>query len=182
MTKADDRRLDKIEASLTPKQAFLLWLEEAHEHGSLARYVMLMRCQPIERHPYQRLPRQVEQAVRERSKKTGPDVSETIYPGRGLQKAAKERAIEGEVIHAIREVAFYIELHTALTGRVSAEWKAMALQTLLALNLNRELVGPDPTKGEWPMQRAIDQARHFVVQSAGDLLVEQSIARRLADQ
>ena len=141
MSKTDERRLDRIEGSLNPKQAFLLWLEEARAHGSLTGYVLAQRGKPSEEHPYQRLPRQVEAAMRERYRKTGPDVSEAVHPGRGLQKLAKERAIEDEVIVAVREVAFYIELHTALTGRVSGEWKAMALQKISLLGYVAHVAG-----------------------------------------
>jgi hypothetical protein len=174
MSKSDERRLDKIEGALTPKQAFLLWLEEARGHGSLTGYVLAQRGQPIEHHPYQRLPKQVEQAVRERyraEKSTDP------YERRSDRRAQRERQIEAEVIRGVREVAFFIELHTALTGRVSAEWKAMALQTLLALGMSRDLM-----KEKELSQDQIDKARHWVVQSAGDLLMAQSMARKLADQ
>jgi hypothetical protein len=173
MSKRDERRLAKIEGSLTPKQLFLLWLEEARQHGSLADYVLSVRGQPIEQHPYQRLPRQVERAVRERYK---AEKSTDPYERRSDRRALRERQIEGEVIRAVREVAFYLELHSTLTGRVSAEWKAMALQTLLALNLNRDLMRDDT-----PTQKDIDQARHFLVQSAGDLLTAQAMARQLAE-
>jgi hypothetical protein len=174
MSKADERRLDRIESSLTPKQAFLLWLEEARAHGSLTGYVLAQRGQPIEHHPYQRLPTQVEQAVRERHK---AEKSTDPYERRSDRRAQRERQIEGEVIRGVREVAFFIELHTALTGRFSAEWKAMALQTLLALGMSRDLM-----KEKELSQDQIDKARHWVVQSAGDLLMAQSIAGKLADQ
>ena len=35
---ATKQRIDRIEGSLTPKQAFLLWMGEAHAHGSLVEY------------------------------------------------------------------------------------------------------------------------------------------------
>jgi hypothetical protein len=174
MSRSDERRLDRIAGCLTPKQAFLLWLEEARAHGSLTGYVLAQRGQSIEQHPYQRLPRQVEQAVRDRWK---AEKSADPYERRSDRRAQRERQVEAEVIRAVREVAFYLELHTALTGRVSAEWKAMALQTLLALGMSRELM-----QDKEPTQEDIDKARHWVVQSAGDLLMAQSMARKLADQ
>lgn len=48
-----------------PKEAFLLWMEEAHQHESFASYVMSLKNQPIEQHPMQRLPRQVEESARQ---------------------------------------------------------------------------------------------------------------------
>ena len=34
-----ERRLDRVEAALTPTQRVLAWLEEAHAYGSLSAYV-----------------------------------------------------------------------------------------------------------------------------------------------
>ncbi len=51
------KRLDKVEGSLTPAQAMLLWLEEAQEHGSLQGYFRWVKEQPDSAYPLSRLPR-----------------------------------------------------------------------------------------------------------------------------
>jgi hypothetical protein len=176
MSTADMRRLDRIEGSLTPKQAFLLWLEEARAHESFSAYVLSMRGQPIEQHPYRRLPRQVEQAVRDRCKAEGQP-SDSRFPRPSERKARREMLIEAEVIAAVREIAFFLELHSGLTSRFAAEWRALALQLLLALGESRQL-----WKTEEQMQEQIDRTRTWVVQSAGDLLMWESVANQVAEK
>ena len=65
MSSVGRRRLDKIEASLTPRQAVLLWLDEASRFGSMRAYVSSLQGQPTSAFPLFRLPEQVEQLVRD---------------------------------------------------------------------------------------------------------------------
>jgi hypothetical protein len=176
VTRSDERRLDKIAAALTPKQAFLLWLDAAQQHESWAAHVLAMRGQPIAQHPYQRLPRQVEQAVRgaHQAQRAAPA---NPFAGPAGQRAQRERQLEQEVVTAVREVAFYLELHGALTDRLAVEWKALTLQLLLALGECRALWRQDA-----PAPRELYRARSWVVQAAGELLGWQAVATRLADQ
>ncbi len=62
------QRLAKIETSLTPKQAVLLWMEEAHKAGSVHKYALSLKGQPDSAFPLVKLPKQVEQAVRDSMK------------------------------------------------------------------------------------------------------------------
>ena len=43
MSATGRRRIEKIEGSLTPRQAVLLWLEEAAQLGSLREYVLSIK-------------------------------------------------------------------------------------------------------------------------------------------
>jgi hypothetical protein len=104
MTKTDERRLDRVEGSLTPKQAFLLWLGEAQAHEAWAAHVLALKNQPIEQHPMQTLPRQVEAAVRESHRAENDAV--TSARDRSAQKARRQHQIEDDVIRAVREVSF----------------------------------------------------------------------------
>ena len=40
------RRVEKLETGLTPKQAILLWLQEAHAFIAIAEYVHHLKDQP----------------------------------------------------------------------------------------------------------------------------------------
>ena len=40
------RRVEKLETGLTPKQAILLWLQEAHAFNTIAEYVRHLKTQP----------------------------------------------------------------------------------------------------------------------------------------
>ena len=61
-------RLDRVETSLTPTQAMVLWLEEAMAHGSLQGYVHWLKEQPASAYPLMRLPAQVRKAVQDAHK------------------------------------------------------------------------------------------------------------------
>jgi len=67
------RRLDKLEGGLSPKEAVLHWLGEAHAFDSLPAYVESLIDQPEAAQPFVALPAQVEKAVYEsmRGKRSG---------------------------------------------------------------------------------------------------------------
>jgi hypothetical protein len=74
------RRLARIALSLTPTQAVCLWLEEAHEYGSLQGYTQWLLDQPDDSYPLVKMPRQVVEAVRTAMKgKPRADVDREIY-------------------------------------------------------------------------------------------------------
>ncbi len=66
------RRLDKLEGSLSPKEAVLHWLDEAHAFGSLPAYVESLVEQPEAMQPFVALPNRVSNAIWEtmRAKRT----------------------------------------------------------------------------------------------------------------
>jgi hypothetical protein len=43
MSASGRKRIEKIEDSLTPRQAVLLWLEEASQFGSMRAYVLSLQ-------------------------------------------------------------------------------------------------------------------------------------------
>ena len=61
-----ERRLDRLEAGLSPKEANLLWLGEAHEHGSLPAYCRWLMDRPLGAAPLPRLDHQALDTVRGR--------------------------------------------------------------------------------------------------------------------
>jgi hypothetical protein len=58
-----NRRLDKLEDSLSPKEAVIHWLSESHAYGSLPAYVESLIDQPDTAQPFIAVPAQVEKAV-----------------------------------------------------------------------------------------------------------------------
>lgn len=60
----DRRRLARLEASLSPTQATLLWLAEAQRYSSLAAYAASLREQPTSGLPLVAVPQQARRAVR----------------------------------------------------------------------------------------------------------------------
>src|SRR5688572_29696471 len=79
-------RIDKLEHSLTPKEAAILWMEEAHKIESLPAYASSLIGKPNAAFPLYRLTEQVEADVRRRFK--GDDLQD----------------IDWEVRHRVRDV------------------------------------------------------------------------------
>ena len=65
MSATGRRRIEKIEDSRTPRQAVLLWVDEASQLGSLRDYILSIKDGPDSAFPMFRLPGQVEQSVRQ---------------------------------------------------------------------------------------------------------------------
>ena len=57
------KRVEKLEAGLTPKQAILLWFQEAHAFNSIEEYVHHLKGQPDNAAPIDRLTTQVAAAL-----------------------------------------------------------------------------------------------------------------------
>ena len=62
MSKAKSR-LDDVEASLTPKQSVILWMEEAHQFSTMGEHVDSLLGGPDTAWPMYRLPNQVAEAT-----------------------------------------------------------------------------------------------------------------------
>ena len=72
MASGIDRRLAKVEAGLSPQQAVLLWMQDAHQFGTVKAYSLSVKDLPFGRYPLVVLPRQVSEAVRGRCRKRSP--------------------------------------------------------------------------------------------------------------
>jgi hypothetical protein len=87
-----ERRLAKIETSLSPTQLVLRWLAEAHAYGSLEAYVGSLLDVPADQQPIDRLCREAYETVRARL--------------RGKPAEQLRRAVNS----ALRETVFRFEL------------------------------------------------------------------------
>jgi len=103
-----ERRLAKLEDALSPKAATLLWLEEAHQFGSLPAYVGWLIDQPISAAPLERVPAQARAAALEAMRG---------QPRDAVREAAHQ---------AVRDVIFLVEL--VLKLNVAAEEAARLLR------------------------------------------------------
>jgi hypothetical protein len=109
MATATERRLDKIERQLTPQQAVLLWMEEAHQYPTLRAYMDALKDAPDTKYPMMWLPERVARAVR------------------SAMKGEKREVITRAERQAVREVAFLFSLQLQLNTRLWADWRAMSL-------------------------------------------------------
>jgi hypothetical protein len=129
------RRLDKLEVFLTPKQAILLWMEEAHQHDTMEQYVQSLKPGPESAWPLCVLPDKVATAV------------EQAMKGRPKQEVGRV------VRQAIRDVLFLFHLHQQVNRRFMEEdrhfWtKALLLSTELDV-LRRERSLRDQMTWNW---------------------------------
>lgn len=117
-----DKRLDKLEGSLTPKQAVILWLEEIEQYNSVVELVAYLRTQSESAAPVTRLTRQVEDAVRKE------------------MKGAKDNHVEVAVRKANRDVVFLIKLHHQVNAKVYAEQRAWSLMVVLVAEMQNRML------------------------------------------
>jgi hypothetical protein len=114
-------RLAKLEDTLSPKAATLLWLAEAHQFPTLPAYVAWLVDQPAEAAPFWRVPEGAERAVRASMRGQPRDV------------------VEAAAHQAVRDAVFLVELvlrlnvdaaelvRTETLRAVALAWEARAL-------------------------------------------------------
>ena len=59
------RRIEKLVTGLTPKQAILLWFQEAHAFKDIQEYLLHLKTQPDSAWPIDKLTTQVEEGVKQ---------------------------------------------------------------------------------------------------------------------
>ncbi|MCI0439144.1 MAG: hypothetical protein L0177_08440 [Chloroflexi bacterium] len=109
-------RIEKIENSLTPKQAVIKWMNEAHQHPNMQDYVLSLRGAPETAFPLYMLPDQVEKAVRARMKGR-PLRSETVPSPGSLRREEVAR----EARQAVRDVIFLFHLHQQANSKLMGD-------------------------------------------------------------
>ena len=117
-----NRRLDKLESNLTPKQAALLWMAEAHNFDTPEGYALHMKNQPHSAWPLRRLGDQMRVSV-EQSRKGKPAV--------GIDLALRR---------AYLDVAFLYHLHEGINSRLAEKERYFSTYSLLLVQQLNALV------------------------------------------
>ena len=102
-------RIERVETSLTPKQAAILWLQEMSNFPNLQEYTFYLKDKPEEAAPLYRLPNQMEQAVRQ------------------AMKGRPEAEIWPTVRLAVRDVAFLVYIVLTANERAMNQRREWAL-------------------------------------------------------
>jgi hypothetical protein len=148
MSSTTDKRLDKIAGQLTPQQAVLLWMQEAHQYPTVAAYMDALKDAPVTKYPMMRLPDQVTQAVRT------------------ARKGEKPEVITRAVRQAMREVAFLFSSQLQVNTRLWADWRAMCLHLAYVASDLGHLCADDDEPPEAELgrvrQHAIDAVLEFL--------------------
>ena len=115
-------RLDKVEASLTPKQAVIRWLKEIEQYPGIVELAEHVRSLPESAAPVTRLTRQVGEAVR------------------SDMKGARPELVEAAVRKANRDVVFLVKLHHQANAKVYTEQRAWRLTVRLIAAMQHRLL------------------------------------------
>ena len=118
-----DRRIGKLESGLTPKQAILLWLQEAHAFRGIEEYVRHLKTQPDNAAPLYKLTAQVEEGVKQRL------------------KGKPREAIALAVRQAYKDVLFLFFLHQQVNRKLVSEERHYWSQAMLLANMNARITG-----------------------------------------
>ena len=105
-----NRRLDKIERALTPKQAVILWLQSTAQYRNMLEYVQYLKDLPASEAPLYKITKKVSQSIRE------------------SMKGRPQREVEQAVYRAERDVYFLVNLRNQVNGYVAMEeriWNLM---------------------------------------------------------
>ena len=117
-----ERRLDDLkDKSLTPREAVILWMQEAHQFGSFVDYGRWLTDQPDEAYPLIRMPEQVVGAIRAKNK----GVSDT--------------ELRDQFFAVQRDLLFLYYLHSQANLRASSDHEPLSLRVIMLIREIRAL-------------------------------------------
>ena len=129
------RRIEKLKTALSPKQAILLWLQEAHSFNTVEEYVRHLKDQRDIAWPIDRLTTQVEEAVKQDRK--------------GQPNEKINRAIRS----AYRDVLFLFYLHQRVNSKLISESRYYWTQCLLLIRELKSLINEQELDREQRWER-----------------------------
>ena len=116
-------RIEKVEDhNLTPREAVILWMREAHAFDSLLDYGRWLMDQPDEAYPLIRMPAQVVAAVRNQN------------------KGQRDEFLRDEFYQVQRDVLFLYHLHKQVNMRALQDEEALRLKLALLAQSLRALI------------------------------------------
>ena len=107
-----NKRLDKVEKSLTPKQTVVLWLQEIEQYRNAEEYLRYLRSQPESAAPITRLTRQIDEGIRV------------------AMKGQPKEAISAAVRRSVRDVVFLVKLHLQVNFKIMSELRQWRLSQI----------------------------------------------------
>ena len=132
------KRVGDVEDNLTPKEAVIYWMREAHRCDSLLTYGRWLMDQPEDAYPLIRLPKQVVAAIRARNKGT-PD-----------------SRLGDQFYRVQKDVFFLYYLHNQVNRRALEEEEALRLKVTLLSEKLRSLIRRIPVREKTPDELDLD--------------------------
>ncbi len=155
-----ERRLAKLESTLTPKTTTLFWLTEAHGFPTLPAYVVWLIDQPASAAPLYRVPEAAE---------TGE---------RATLRGEKRDAVERSVSEAVRQAVFLVELVVGLnTVAEGVRLRRGRSSRRTEINL-RQLRAAARARASEEATPLVDAARAAALEALGDTNGAATIAKQ----
>ena len=104
-----NKRLDKLERLLTPKQAVILQLQEIQQYRNAEEYLQFLRGQPESARPLYKITKQINETIR------------------ASMKGQPQQVVENAVHRAGRDVCFLVKLHQQVNGYQMAEERVWSI-------------------------------------------------------
>jgi len=129
------RRLDEVEHNLSPREAVIRWMREAHAFESLGNYFRWLLDQPDDVYPLLRMPAQVVGAVKARNKGV-PDVK-----------------LRSEFYRVQKDVLFLYFLHDQANARALMDRESLSLRVIILIKEIRALINERHTVDQLRLER-----------------------------
>ena len=116
------KRIDHVEEHhLTPREAVICWMREAHQFGSMESYIRWLADQPENLYPLMRMPAQVVGTVRAR------------------HRGVPDHKLRGEFNRVQKDVLFLYHLHSQANNRALLDHEAIQLRVIILIKEIRAL-------------------------------------------
>ncbi len=152
-----ERRLAKVEASLSPTQLVLRWLAEAHAHGDLESYIDTLVATEPPRFPLDRLAKEAAEAAR---------IKTRGHP-RSDADAASDKAVRGAVFRVLLVLRINVVTHELLEREV-------LVHGLLAANLGLALDPCAEPAGSRDKRSRIVECRDLLLRRVDELMAAEA--------
>jgi len=134
------RRLDEVEHNLSPREAVIRWMREAHAFGSLGNYFRWLMEQPDDVYPLVKMPAQVVGQVRARN------------------KGVPDARLRPQFYRVQKDLLFLYFLHDQVTTRALMDRESLSLRVIILIKEIRALINE---------RHGVDQLRLERVDLAG---------------
>lgn len=137
------KRIDQVKDNLSPLEAMLHWMREAHEFGSMESYARWLIEQPDDVYPLMRMPKQVVGAVRARNKGV-PDIK-----------------LRPQFYRVQKDVLFLYFLHTQVETAAVLNHEGIQLRVVILIKEIRALISEKHGLDQMRLERVdLDGKKH----------------------
>lgn len=141
-------RTSKVEMSLGPKEAFLLWLRQAHQFPSDRDYRRWLSTQPADAWPLVRMPKQVAAFTYGRMKDWGSECTRDAI-NRGHSEVATRFFLHDQLDRMVILQSGFLRLHAVLLLERILRLGSEKSLSELACETDSDIMGIGPRREQW---------------------------------